>query len=165
MNRTSITHPLRIDTVTVGPGRGRIGVTLCPGKYDPHAVTGSWDRDLALDLDAIRNWGASVIVTLVDDQELKLLRVSHLGDEVRRRGMSWFHLPIMDVSTPDEKFEHPWEAAGKKLRSMLESGADVVVHCRGGLGRAGTIAARLLVELGMDPTKAIAEVRTAGAII
>jgi ADP-ribosyl-[dinitrogen reductase] hydrolase len=30
--------------------------------------------------------------------------------------------------------------------------------CRGGLGRAGTIAARLLVELGMDPATAIASV-------
>ena len=37
---------------------------------------------------------------------------------------------------------------------------DVLVHCRGGLGRAGTIAARLLIELGMEPTKAIASVRS-----
>ena len=28
-----------------------------------------------------------------------------------------------------------------------------MVHCRGGLGRAGTIAAWLLVELGMEPKK------------
>lgn len=35
----------------------------------------------------------------------------------------------------------------------------MLVHCRGGLGRAGTIAARLLVELGMQPTEAIAGVR------
>jgi ADP-ribosyl-[dinitrogen reductase] hydrolase len=49
--------------------------------------------------------------------------------------------------------------AGEKLRSILRRGLDVLVHCRGGLGRAGTIAARLLVELGMEPTKAIASVR------
>ena len=44
---------------------------------------------------------------------------------------------------------------------MLHRRLDVLVHCRGGLGRAGTIAARLLVELGMDPTKAIVSVRAA----
>jgi protein-tyrosine phosphatase len=166
MNRTSVTHPLRIDTVTAGPGYGRIGITFCPGKYDPHGHTASWDRDLALDLNAIQKWGASAVVTLLEDQELKLLSVQHLGDEVRRRGMSWFHLPIVDVSTPDKDFERAWESAGGKLRSMLKNGADIVVHCRGGLGRAGTIAARLLVELGREPKETIAKVRSArpGAI-
>ena len=73
--------------------------------------------------------------------------------------MLWFHLPIVDVSIPDERFEEEWDVAGEKLRSMLRRRLDVLVHCRGGLGRAGTIAARLLVELGMEPTKAIASVR------
>jgi protein-tyrosine phosphatase len=161
MKRTSITHPLQIAAVGAGSGRGRIGVTFCPGKYDPHAQTGSWDRDLALDLDAIRKWGAAAVVTLVEDRELRLLRVPHLGEEVRRRGMAWYHLPIVDVSPPDEDFEHSWESAGEELRALLKRGADVVVHCRGGLGRAGTITARLLVELGMDPKTAIATVRSA----
>jgi protein-tyrosine phosphatase len=166
MKRTSITHPLQIAPVGAGFGGGRIGVTFCPGKYDPHAQSGSWDRDLALDLDAIRQWGAAAVLTLVEDRELKLLRVPHLGEEVRRRGMVWYHLPIVDVSTPDEDFERVWEAAGDELRALLKRGSDVVVHCRGGLGRAGTIAARQLVELGMDPKKAIATVRSArpGAI-
>jgi ADP-ribosyl-[dinitrogen reductase] hydrolase len=52
-----------------------------------------------------------------------------------------------------------WESAGKELRSMLGNGLDVLLHCRGGLGRAGTIAARLLVELGVEPLTAIAKVR------
>ena len=73
--------------------------------------------------------------------------------------MLWFHLPIVDVSIPDEQFEQEWDIAGEELRSMLRRRLDVLVHCRGGLGRAGTIAARLLVELGMEPTKAIASVR------
>ena len=42
----------------------------------------------------------------------------------------------------------------------------MVVHCKGGLGRAGMMAARLLVELGANPDAAIKEVRRArkGAI-
>ena len=73
--------------------------------------------------------------------------------------MLWFHLPIVDVSIPDGRFEEEWDVAGEGLRSILRSGSDVLVHCRGGLGRAGTIAARLLVELGMEPATAIANVR------
>ena len=39
------------------------------------------------------------------------------------------------------------------------SGSDALARCRGGIGRAGTIAARLLVELGVEPATAIAIVR------
>ena len=123
-------------------------------------------RDLSLDLDAIRDWGAAAVVTLVEPKELIMLRVEHLGDEVLRRGMSWFHLPIVDVSTPSEAFERQWDVAGNELRTLLRNSRDVLVHCRGGLGRAGTIAARLLVELGTEPQTAIRQVRAArpGAI-
>ena len=98
------------------------------------------------------------VVTLVEHKELTLLQMPNLGDEVSSHGMLWFHLPILDVSIPDDDFEIAWETAGEKLRSMLVDGSDVVVHCRGGLGRAGTIAARLLIELGVGPETAIANV-------
>jgi ADP-ribosyl-[dinitrogen reductase] hydrolase len=159
MRRTSLTHPLQIAVVTAGPDFARIGITFCPGKYDRNAMTGYWDRDLALDLDAIRDWGAAAVVTLLEPKELTLLRVARLGEEVTRRNIRWFHLPIVDVSIPDDKFEQEWVIAGEELRSLLRRRLDVLVHCRGGLGRAGTIAARLLVELGMAPTTAIANVR------
>jgi ADP-ribosyl-[dinitrogen reductase] hydrolase len=88
-----------------------------------------------------------------------LLRVEDLGSEIQGREIEWFHLPIVDVSIPDERFEQEWKGAGNKLRKILREGGAVLVHCRGGLGRAGTIAARLLVELGIAPPKAIANVR------
>jgi ADP-ribosyl-[dinitrogen reductase] hydrolase len=59
MKKTSLTHPLQIAVVAAGSEFGRVGTTFCPGKYDRNASTGYWDRDLALDLDAIRNWGAA----------------------------------------------------------------------------------------------------------
>jgi ADP-ribosyl-[dinitrogen reductase] hydrolase len=73
--------------------------------------------------------------------------------------MLWFHLPIVDGSIPDERFEGEWDLAGDELRSILPSGSDVLVHCCGGLGRAGTIAARLLIELGIEPATAIERAR------
>lgn len=158
--RTSVSHTLQIATIVPSvPGHGRVGVTFCPGKHDPHAMSGHWDRDLAVDLDAINNWGAAAVVTLVEPKELTLLRVERLGEEVVRRHMLWFHLPIVDVSIPDQSFEEKWDTAGVELRSILRNGSDVVVHCRGGLGRAGTIASRLLIELGMPPKTAIERVR------
>lgn len=159
MNRTSITHPLLIAAVAVAPEFGRVGITFCPGKYDEDGMSGAWDRDLAIDLDAVRDWGARAVVTLLEHHEFILLKVPRLGDEVLRRGMLWFHLPIADASVPDDKFERLWESAGEKLRSILREGSDVLVHCRWGFGRAGMIAARLLIEFGFEPKRAIAMVR------
>ncbi len=165
-SRTSQTHPLQIAEVRASPQHGRIGITFCPGKHDPLAATGAWARDLAVDLDAISAWGARLVLTLVEPAELTALRVPHLGDEVKGRGMDWRHLPIADYSVPTPAFEQQWAIHGQEIRALLRSGADVLVHCKGGLGRAGMIAARLLVELGMPPDQAIREVRRArtGAI-
>jgi ADP-ribosyl-[dinitrogen reductase] hydrolase len=166
MPKTSKTHPLQIAEINAGPTPGKVGITFCPGKYDEHAMSGYWDRDLSLDLDAIRDWGAAAVVTLIEPHELILLRVQNLGEAVRSRGMEWFHLPIQDGSIPDEDFERHWVEAGQSLGALLLDGCGVLVHCRGGLGRAGTIAARLLIELGMEPAQAIDYVRAArpGAI-
>ena len=73
--------------------------------------------------------------------------------------MKWLLLPIRDVDVPDSLFEKKWVSEGKKLRALLTEGRNVLVHCRGGLGRSGTIAARLLIERGMEPDKAISLVR------
>ena len=54
--RTSETHPLQIAAVEPSVG-GSIGMTICPGKRDPIAMSGPWERDLLTDLKAISNKG------------------------------------------------------------------------------------------------------------
>jgi ADP-ribosyl-[dinitrogen reductase] hydrolase len=157
--RTSLSHPLHIAEVSPGPGMGRIGLTLCPGKVQSWGLTGAWARDLAVDVDAIAAWNAAVVVTLVQPDELEQLKVPGLGDAVRDRHMEWLHLPIRDRGVPGEEFEAAWMAAGERLRDRLRAGFNILVHCMGGLGRAGTIVSRLLVELGWTPDDAIREVR------
>jgi protein-tyrosine phosphatase len=138
---------------------GRIGITFCPGKHDHFALTGAWERDLEIDLDAIAAWGAKLVLTLVEPAELTALKVPHLGHEIEKRGIAWRHLPIADYSVPSIAFEQQWATQGYEIRQMLRNGDDMLVHCKGGLGRAGMIAARLLVELGMEPEAAIQAVR------
>jgi hypothetical protein len=164
--RTSQTHPLQIAEVRASPSHGRIGITFCPGKHDAAAATGAWARDLAADLGVIQAWGARLVLTLVEPAELKALKVPKLGAEIKGLGIDWRHLPIADYSVPTEAFERQWETHGRDIRALLCSGGDVLVHCKGGLGRAGMMAARLLVELGMAPEQAIRDVRRArkGAI-
>ena len=159
--RTSESSPLRVAAVTPGSGYGRIGITLCPGKTDPAGMSGPWARDLDADLDVIQHWGATAVISLITDEELDFLSVRDLPGAVRDRHMEWWHAPIPDGRPPGPDFEDAWAVAGEAIRDRLGLGFDVLVHCRGGLGRAGTVAARLLVELGASPDDAIRRVRDA----
>ena len=151
--------PLQLGQVPVGPRLGTVGFTICPGKKQGNSFSGHWQRDMDIDLDAIRRWGAAAVVTLMPMDELHAVQADGIGDACEARGMEWYHLPITDVDVPDASFEAAWRYAGLRLRAHLRQGLNVLVHCRGGLGRSGTIAARLLVELGWSPAEAIKAVR------
>ena len=156
-DQTSRNNPLRIAELPVGAGM--IGITFLPGRHEDGLTGDRHRRDLAADLDAIAAWNAGAVVTLVEDHELERCLVPALGEQVRRRFMEWHHWPIRDVTAPDAAFTAVWPARSAMLRALLARGGRVLVHCRGGKGRAGTIAARLLVEDGMAPDAAIRAVR------
>jgi ADP-ribosyl-[dinitrogen reductase] hydrolase len=156
--KTSSSHPLQIAEVAA-PRGGAVGVTFCPGKHQRSAFSGAWARDIETDVAAIRNWGASTIVTLVTADELVDLKVPDLGEVAAAQGLKWLHLPIVDVSTPTAAWETQWGDVQSFVHAELDAGRNILVHCKGGLGRAGTIAARILVERGMAAAAAITAVR------
>lgn len=158
--RTSLTHPLRIDALSCAPfASGSIGITFCPGKWGDSLYGAPWERDLDLDVEAIREWGASVALTLIEEHEFGMLRVPGLGEAFRLRKIEWYHLPVVDLRSPHEPFHAGWQAAGSAAVRALHAGGKVLVHCRGGVGRAGTVAALLLIELGANPAEALLRVR------
>ena len=152
---------LRIDEVTYPEGPGLIGLTLCPGKRQLGGLAGTCERELGQGLAVIRDWPATTVVTLIEDQEFQRLEVESLPEEVRRRGMEWLHLPIVDCRAPDSRFISAWHAVGPRLHRKLAEGENILIHCRGGLGRSGTVAAQLLIEVGVDCREAIRQVRAA----
>ena len=161
MIKTSLSHPLRIDEVKVPGADGIIGMTLCPGKKIKSLISGEWDRNLDIDLRSIKTWGATAIVTLIENHEFEQMAVKELPQKAEFTSIAWYHLPIKDVCPPDRRFAGKWKIIGPKIRQTLQEGGKILIHCRGGLGRTGTVAAQILVEFGMAPQDAIKEVRKA----
>ncbi len=139
---------------------GTIGMCSCPGRGSLFQGFGR-ARSLEQDLATIASWGAEAVVTLLPEYELESAGVGGLGEAVEARGIDWHHLPITDISTPGSDFEAAWNYSGLRLRRTLAHGGRIVVHCMAGMGRTGTIAARLLVESGWTSADAIRAVRTA----
>ena len=114
----------------------------------------------------IANWGADTVLTLVEPEELRELGCQGLSDALRKSEIRWHHFPVPDLGVPATGTLSRWEGISTDLHRVLDAGGRVLVHCRGGLGRAGTMAALLLVERGDTASEAMRLVRAArpGAI-
>ena len=72
-----------------------------------------------------------------------------MAARLKRKFLARYGLPVKgselrampDFAAPGAAFEDAWRACGPQVRTHLRTGGGVVVHCRGGRGRAGTIAA------------------------
>ena len=138
-------------------------MTIAPGKKGESVFGDDWNRDLNTDVAAIKSWGATLVISLIEDHEFDLLSIQGLRAELSDAGLQWLHLPIKDVSVPDEQFEILWDESVASIYRRLDQGEKVLVHCRGGLGRTGLIVARLLMAYGTSVNDAIKQVRGARA--
>jgi len=147
-----------IDTIPVPGSVGCMGLVACPGTRLDKAPTGN-KRLLQTDLDEIIEWGANGILCLVEPHELVMNKVEGLPAAAQQAGIWWKHLPIIDMDIPNQEFENIWAVEGERIRHALRIGERVAIHCYAGLGRTGMIAARILVEFGVEPEQAIKRVR------
>jgi ADP-ribosyl-[dinitrogen reductase] hydrolase len=163
--RTSVSHPIRIDELSIL--NGWLGMSFCAGKKDVGHFSGHvWERDLDADVIAIANWGATTWLNLMEESDIKAVSLEPLilKNTVENFGMKYIHFPIVDASTPTETDEKRWqEEISPFVLSELKLGKKVFVHCRGGLGRTGVIAARILIDAGVsnDANEIMRIVRTA----
>jgi protein-tyrosine phosphatase len=164
--KTSLTHPLRLDAVTWPSSSGKIGLTICPGKQGQGLYSGIWKRDLQQDFDAIMDWPTATLITLMESHEFERLDIAQFEQTAKLQKFNWLHLPIEDMHTPDLDWMKKWPQISSTLAEQLNNHHNIVIHCRGGLGRSGIVAALLLIDQGVDNRQAVATVRQArpGAI-
>ncbi|MBU4486602.1 MAG: dual specificity protein phosphatase family protein [Candidatus Delongbacteria bacterium] len=131
--------------------KGKIGIGRAPGY-------GSNRFD---DFRYIKDQNISKIYCLQEEDELAYLGN---GETVKDREASLNELGIELVHSPIGDFRIPTVEQAKELSEMIfndvMSGRNILIHCMGGLGRSGTIAACALVRYGMKADEAITIVRT-----
>ncbi|MCD7060501.1 phosphatase domain-containing protein [Pelagibacterium xiamenense] len=128
---------------------GCVGMCRLPG------ATGT----LNADLDVIFDWRPDVVVSLTGEDEMAAAGAGALGARLIAGGIEWIHWPIVDYGEPAGEGANRWPAIRERLIGQLGDGKAVLVHCRGGQGRSGMLALRLLVEMGWAPDQALAALR------
>lgn len=151
--RTSNSDPLNVAWLPT-PYPGRVGLTLAPGKHQTSQEGAPWARDLAPDLDRlVQVHEAHVLVCLLEDAELGRLKIPNLVAEAEARGLEVHRLPIRDGGVLPKLA--PMRALVQVIAQAAQAGRNVVVHCAGGLGRAGTVGGCLLTHTGQSPDEAL----------
>ena len=158
------TSDIRVDWVDLSgvPGlreaKGRLGMTFLPGKRDIGMSGDHW-RVLENDVELLRSaHGVDRFVLLVGDDELAVTRVRDVAAVMERHGIELVRYPIDDGGVPED-LDSFRALLGDIRAAVVEEGRSVVVACRGGLGRTGTVVASLLREAGLDGDSAIALAR------
>lgn len=99
----------------------------------------------------LKSSGVDVLVSALTGPELDELG---LADEPRAAvaaGLRFVAVPIPDRSVPDLAGVLP---VLRELAARLHEGAQIVTHCRAGIGRSSLLAASLLILNGTDPDTA-----------
>jgi protein-tyrosine phosphatase len=133
-----------IDTVPLPLPTGRL--SLC-GK---HAIAPDVDAAMA-------RCGATTVVCLVEERELSGHWPHYVDWLHEHRGNTAVWFPIHDLNAPTLERTLPLLA---DLRARLDLGEHLLMHCAAGIGRAGTLAACILVQLGMGVDDALMLVRS-----
>lgn len=96
---------------------------------------------------ALREAGIDVVVSMLEENEARMLGLEREGISAERASIRFVNFPIPDRGTP------PKIAAFEKflndIERFLADGKRVGVHCRASIGRSSVTAASLLVRSGV----------------
>lgn len=151
-------------------GRSYVGTGSCnepdPSPFIEDECEGCWwavkgllcgmsRPGLVSDLDVQLDWLArNDIAMLVCLEE----RPARLVEPLRQRSISYHHFSIRDMEPPS--FSQAVDFC-RLAEPYLSANRGVALHCRGGLGRTGTMIACMLVWYGDGADEAISRVRRA----
>jgi len=129
--------------------QGILAIAPLPGR----------DGDYAQDIAHIRDWKPALVMSMTTANELAEVGATDLGADLQDAGTRWVHLPVVDFSCPDVAVDEAWHGASRIASAALAGGGRVLIHCRGGCGRSGMAALRLMIETGEAPRTALARLR------
>ena len=130
-------------------GGGILAISPLPG------VEGQYLEDLH----QIAEWRPAIVISMVTEVEMVAHGARNLGADIQDRGTRWVHLPTDDYGVLDPLSEQRWPDVSNQARRALMGAGRVLVHCRGGCGRSGMVALRLMIEAGEAPDEALARLR------
>lgn len=131
--------------------RGILAISPLPG------AGGEYEADMQ----HLGDWRPSMVISLPALSEMHAAGAGDLGQAILALGARWVHIEVPDFGVPDAAAMARWRKTAPLALSALQGGGRVLIHCRGGSGRSGMAALRLMIEAGEAPEAALARLRRA----
>ena len=110
---------------------------------------GDWLPD---EIRALHSSGVDILVSLLTDAEVSELDLTEAAACCQSQGITYISFAIEDLSIPP--FSEQTFQLLRQLQAYLAEGKHIALHCRGGIGRSGMMAASLLVLTGLTAEQA-----------
>lgn len=146
----AVNKPIKVSLVLHLHNGAKLGLSHAPGKVIPHGRDGKpHNRNLAADIQDFRTRQTSVIVCLLNDSELILLGITPRSyrEICISNEIEFIQYPIIEMAAPREDHAYFDSELIEGIVSRLNQGKSIIVHCRGGIGRAGLVACCVLGKL------------------
>ena len=114
------------------------------------------ERPVAVEMAALARDGINRVVSLLEPSESIGLGLEDEAQLAQAESMSFTNFPIPDMGVPVSAQD--FATLARDLYQEIDAGGNVLVHCRGGIGRSGLLAATILLQAGMDIQEAFARV-------
>ena len=96
------------------------------------------------------------VVSLLEPVEADALGLAREAELVAAQSMNYVSFAIPDMGQP--ACSEDFAQLGQRLFSEIEAGTNTLIHCRGGIGRSGLLAAAVLLIGGRSIQAAVAQV-------
>ena len=110
----------------------------------------------------VRAWrraGVDVVASLLTPDEAADLELNAEADTAHAEGIEFVSHPIPDRGLPPSRAA--FTELADRLADDIAAGRTAVIHCRQGIGRAGMLAAAVLIAAGLTAADAVARVSAA----
>lgn len=118
-----------------------------PGKLLFMPCPGTKGVSLADTFVQLANLGVTAVISATPSDEMSKLGAEDIPQQCQAHSMKWFHLPAPDDGAPKPQFHQAWINHRVDIVSALARGGIVAIHCKGGSGRTGMVAALIMTEL------------------
>ncbi len=127
-------------------GEGFIAIMAYPGV----------DGNAASAIASLARDGVRQVVSLLEPGEARALGLETEVQLVEAESMKFVSFPIPDMGLPASLDD--FAGLARDLKHQVEAGENTLVHCRGGIGRSGLLAAAVLSCCGVEARQACEQV-------